>query len=71
MRKVSTTRKKRKQILNQKQLTIGMDLGDRFTYYCVLDPAGEVMVEDKLPTLSPQILKANFPGSESPLLPST
>lgn len=50
MKKISTTGKKRKQILNQKQLTIGMDLGDRFTYYCVLDPAGEVILEDKLPT---------------------
>jgi transposase len=50
MRKSSTTVRKRKQILNQTKLTIGMDLGDRFTYYCVLDQAGEVMVEDRLPT---------------------
>ena len=27
-----------------------MDLGDRFSYYCVLDEAGEVMIEQKLPT---------------------
>ena len=31
-----------------------MDLGDRFTYYCVLDEAGEVMVEQKLPTTTKQ-----------------
>jgi hypothetical protein len=27
-----------------------MDLGDRFTYYCVLDEVGEVIVGQKLPT---------------------
>jgi transposase len=50
MKKDSTAATRRKQIFKQKQLTIGMDLGDRFTYYCVLDEAGEVMVEQKLPT---------------------
>src|SRR5579864_7487608 len=50
MKKNSTVATRRKQIFKQKQLTIGMDLGDRFTYYCVLDEAGEVMVEQKLPT---------------------
>ena len=50
MRKSSTTGRKRKQNLHQERLTIGMDLGDRFTYYCVLDAAGEVIIEDKLPT---------------------
>jgi transposase len=30
-----------------------MDLGDRFTYYCVLDEAGEVVAEEKLPTTKP------------------
>jgi transposase len=30
-----------------------MDLGDRLTYYCVLDSSGEVMIEDKLPTTKP------------------
>ncbi len=50
MKKNSTVATRSKQILKQKQLTIGMDLGDRFTYYCVLDEAGEMMVEQKLPT---------------------
>src|SRR3984893_388784 len=50
MKKNSTTATKRKQIFREKKLTIGMDLGDQFTYYCVLDEAGEVMVEQKLPT---------------------
>lgn len=53
MRKSSTTGSKRVQNLNLQKLTIGMDLGDRFTYYCVLDSAGEVMIEDRLPTTKP------------------
>jgi hypothetical protein len=36
MKKNSTVVVGRKQIFNERQLTIGMDLGDRFTYYCVL-----------------------------------
>src|SRR6202049_2644278 len=50
MKKNSTVATKRKQIFKEKKLTIGMDLGDQFTYYCVLDEAGEVIVEQKLPT---------------------
>ncbi|MGD0907621.1 MAG: transposase [Candidatus Acidiferrales bacterium] len=50
MKNNSTVATRRKQIFKQKRLTIGMDLGDRFTYYCVLDEAGEVMLEKKLPT---------------------
>lgn len=53
MRKTSTTARKRKNFVNHKELTIGLDLGDRFTYYCVLDQAGEVLVEDRLPTTKP------------------
>jgi transposase len=59
MKKNSTVATRRKQIFKQEQLTIGMDLGDRFSYYCVLDEAGEVMVEQKLPT-SRQAMKQVF-----------
>ena len=31
-------------------LTIGMDLGDRATRYCVLDEAGDVILERSVPT---------------------
>lgn len=53
MRKTSTTARKGKKFLNHEELTIGLDLGDRFTYYCVLDQAGEVLIEDRLPTTKP------------------
>ena len=64
MKKNSTVATRRKQIFKHKQLTIGMDLGDRFTYYCVLDEAGEVMVEQKLPTTR-QAMKQVFGGMPS------
>jgi len=50
MKKNNTVASSGKQIFEGQKLTIGMDLGDRFTYYCVLDEAGEVLVEQKLPT---------------------
>jgi hypothetical protein len=31
------------------QLTIGLDLGDKFCFYCVLDEAGEVDQKAKVP----------------------
>ena len=50
MKKNIAVATRRKQIFKGKKLTIGMDLGDRFASYCVLDEAGEVMVEQQLPT---------------------
>jgi transposase len=53
MKKNSTVGTNRKQIFRDNKLTIGMDLGDQSTYYCVLDEAGEVVVEQKLATTRP------------------
>lgn len=33
-----------------RKLTVGLDLGDRTSHYCILDEAGEKVSEDKLPT---------------------
>jgi transposase len=41
------------------QLTIGLDLGDRSSSYCILDEAGKILLEQKLPT-SPEALKQTF-----------
>src|SRR2546425_7872855 len=43
------------------QLTIGLDLGDRSSWYCVLDEAGEVLLERKLAT-TPKAMKEVFGG---------
>src|ERR1700726_314698 len=50
MKKNSTVATRRKQILKQARLTIGLDLGDRTSHYCMLDEAGNVILEDSLPT---------------------
>jgi transposase len=59
MQKISTMRATRKRIFNGRQLTIGLDLGDRFSFYCVLDEAGEVILEQKLPT-TPEAMSRAF-----------
>ena len=41
------------------KLTIGMDLGDRSSNYCVLDEAGEILLEQKLAT-TPEAMKQTF-----------
>ena len=43
----------------ERKLTIGLDLGDRSSWYCVLDEAGEVMSEQKLGT-TPKAMKEVF-----------
>ena len=43
----------------EQKLTIGLDLGDRWSFYCVLDEAGQVILEQKLPT-TPEAMKQTF-----------
>jgi transposase len=51
--------------LQDGQLTIGLDLGDRSSFYCVLNGPGEVILEDRVAT-NPEAMKKTFstmPGS--------
>jgi hypothetical protein len=41
MKKTSTVRVNGNMIFKGHKLTIGLDLGDRWSFYCVLDEAGE------------------------------
>src|SRR3982074_2450813 len=50
MKKISTVQIYGKEILKEQKLTIGVDLGDRWSFYCVLEEAGEVLLEQKLAT---------------------
>jgi transposase len=59
MRKPSTTAKRWRGELQGEQLTIGLDLGDRSSFYCVLNGAGEVTVEERVAT-SPETMKKTF-----------
>ena len=58
MKKNSTMRTSQKNIFKG-QLTIGVDLGDRSSAYCVLNEAGEIVLEHKLPT-TPEAMKQVF-----------
>jgi transposase len=59
MKKPSTTAMRRRGNLQDQQLTIGLDLGDRSSFYCVLNGAGEAILEAKVPT-SPEAMKEIF-----------
>lgn len=59
MRKVSTAAASQIRNLSQPKLTIGLDLGDRSSCYCVLDESGRIVVEHKVPTTA-KGLQATF-----------
>jgi transposase len=50
MKKISTVVLEGMQIFKENQLTIGLDLGDRISRYCILDEAGQIILEQELPT---------------------
>lgn len=58
MRQVSTTRMARVNTKRNGQLTMGLDLGDRFCYFCVLNESGEIAREDRVATNKEAISKA-------------
>ena len=47
MKKISTVRVNGNMIFKGHQLTIRVDLGNRWSCYCVLDEAGKVLLEQK------------------------
>src|SRR6202521_4911255 len=59
MKKTSTIRVNGNMIFKGHKLTIGLDLGDRWSFYCVLNELGEVLQEEKLPT-TPDAMKRTF-----------
>ena len=50
MKKVSTRAAAQSRNICQPQLTIGLDLGDRNSWYCVLDEAGQIQREQRVRT---------------------
>src|SRR4051794_23099522 len=50
MKKVSTVATKPSKKISQQKLTIGLDLGDRNSWYCVLDEAGRIQREQRVRT---------------------
>src|SRR5579862_3490623 len=50
MKKVSTVAVKQNRNISQQKLTIGLDLGDRNSWYCVVDEAGQIQLEQRVAT---------------------
>ena len=50
MKKGSTTAKQQSRNFSQRQVTIGLDLGDRNSCYCALDEAGQIQLEQRVRT---------------------
>ena len=50
MKKVSTVAAKQGKNCSQPTLTIGLDLGDRNSWSCVLDEAGQIQLEQRVRT---------------------
>src|SRR6266496_2235042 len=59
MKKASTIAAKATKNFSQQKLTIGLDLGDRSSWYCLLDEVGEVLQEGKLNT-TPKAMREVF-----------
>src|SRR6476620_3670579 len=50
MKKVSTILAKQSRKSSQRELIVGLDLGDRNSWYCVLDEAGHIQLEQRVRT---------------------
>ena len=50
MKKVSTAAAKASRNISQQTLTVGLDLGDRNSWYCVRDEAGQIQLEQRAHT---------------------
>src|SRR2546426_3185144 len=61
MKKISTAAAQKIGKFAGHQMTLGLDLGDRSSWYCVLDERGEVVLERKLAT-TPKAMKEVFGG---------
>ena len=50
MKKVSTRAAAQRMNISQQKLTIGLELGDRNSWYCVVDEAGQIQLEQRVRT---------------------
>src|SRR6266513_1547939 len=58
MKKISTVQVFGNEIFKEQKLTIGVDLGDRWSFYCVLDEAGKIILEQKVSTTTEALKQA-------------
>jgi hypothetical protein len=53
MKKTSIGVAKQSRNISRQRLTIGLDLGDRNSWYCVVDEAGQIQVEQRVRSIQP------------------
>jgi len=61
MKKGSTVAAKPSRKHSDQKLTVGLDLGDRSSWYCVLDESGTILLEQRLST-TPKAMREVFGG---------
>src|SRR5258708_20311415 len=59
MKKTSSVRVDRNTIFKGHKLTIGLELGDHWSCFCVLDEAGKIILEQKV-AMTPEAMKQTF-----------
>ncbi|MFL6304011.1 MAG: hypothetical protein ACJ72H_10745, partial [Candidatus Sulfotelmatobacter sp.] len=62
MKKVSIRAAAQSSNISQQKLTIGLDLGDRNSWYCVVDETGQIQLEQRVRT-SAKALQEVFGGN--------
>jgi predicted NBD/HSP70 family sugar kinase len=50
MKKLSSATTKQGRNISRQTLTIGLDLGDRNSWYCVVDETGQIQLEQRVRT---------------------
>ena len=50
MKKISTLETQQSRNISHQKLTVGLDLGDRNSWYCVLDESGQIQLEQRVRT---------------------
>jgi transposase len=59
MKKISTVQISGNEIFKEQKLTIGVDLGDRWSFYCVLGETGKIILEREVST-TPEAIQQTF-----------
>jgi len=65
MKKVSTVVAKQSRNISRQRLTIGLDLGDRNSWYCMLDESGQVQLEQRVGTTAKALQEVFGPMPQS------
>ena len=58
-KKISTVQPLGNEIFKEQKLKIGVDLGDLWSFHCILDEAGKIILEQKAST-TPEAMKQSF-----------